>query len=155
MGKGGGFMADIKKALAGLTVLWLILIFAGARHAVSLQGLLLSSDTAFAQQPQTECPPECVTDSMEIETYYPSPYGYYEELRGDKIIVGDSNNSYINETDLPPTGTITFEPVSYASVSAGTNLYEGTMYYDKDDHKFRYYDNTGSDSAKKLRRRFM
>ena len=38
---------------------------------------------AFAQlqddgQP---CPPECVTDSMEIVTWYPSPYNEYEELR--------------------------------------------------------------------------
>jgi len=38
---------------------------------------------AFAQlqddgQP---CPPECVTDSMEIVTWYPSPYSEYEELR--------------------------------------------------------------------------
>ena len=35
---------------------------------------------AFAQQ-QTECPPECVTDTMEIVTWYPSPYSEYEELR--------------------------------------------------------------------------
>lgn len=27
------------------------------------------------------CPPECVTDSMEIVTWYPSPYNEYEELR--------------------------------------------------------------------------
>src|SRR3989339_219052 len=38
---------------------------------------------AFAQlqddgQP---CPPECVTDTMEIVTWYPSPYSEYEELR--------------------------------------------------------------------------
>ena len=26
-------------------------------------------------------PPECVTDSMEIVTWYPSPYNEYEELR--------------------------------------------------------------------------
>lgn len=36
---------------------------------------------AFAQTPQTECPPECLTDSMEIVTWYPSPYNEYEELR--------------------------------------------------------------------------
>ena len=95
----------------------------------------LIGGAAFAQlqddgQP---CPPECVTDS-----------------------VGDTDGVRIQgEATLPPSGTLTFNPESYASVAAGTNLYEGTMYYDKDDHKFRYYDNTGSDSAKKLRRRFM
>jgi len=34
---------------------------------------------SFAQQ--TECPPECVTDTMEIVTWYPSPYSEYEKLR--------------------------------------------------------------------------
>ena len=44
---------------------------------------------AFAQQP-TECPPECVTDSMEIVTWYPSPYNEYEELR--LYPISDSNS---------------------------------------------------------------
>ena len=121
----------------------ILLLLLAAQYAGRPQGAAptIVPGMAFAQlqddgQP---CPPECVTDSMEIITYYPSPYGYYEELRGDKIIVGDTNNSFIDETNLPPSGTLTFNPVSYASVAAGTNLYEGTMYYDKDDHKFRYY----------------
>ncbi len=100
--------------------------------------------TAFAQSPQTECPPECVTDSMEIETYYPSPYGYYEELRGDKIIVGDTDNSRIDETHLPPSGTLTFEPKSYAEITNTGTSYEGAIYYDSFDHEFKYYDNNSS-----------
>ncbi len=108
----------------------------GARHAVPLQDLTF----AATQENGQPCPPECVTDSLEIITYYPSPYGYYEELRGDKIIVGDSDNSYINETDLPPSGTITFEPKSYAQITTEGTLYEGTVYYDSFDHEFKYYD---------------
>ncbi len=42
--------------------------------------MLTCSPLCFSQQP-TECPPECVTDSMEIVTWYPSPYNEYEELR--------------------------------------------------------------------------
>ena len=104
---------------------------------------------AFAQlqddgQP---CPPECVTDSMEIITYYPSPYGYYEELRGDKIIVGDTDNSRIDETNLPPSGTLTFEPLSDDPDSSDGNLYEGSLYYQGaiggTKGKFRFYDGSG------------
>ncbi len=118
----------------------LFVVAVGARHAVPLQ------DLAFAatQENGQPCPPECVTDSMEIETYYPSPYGYYEELRGDKIIVGDSNNSHIDETHLPPSGTLTFEPKSYAQITTEGTLYEGTVYYDSFDHEFKYYDNNSS-----------
>ena len=96
---------------------------------------------AFAQTPCPECP---VEDSMVFETYYPSPYGYYEELRGDKIIVGDTDNSHIDETHLPPSGTLTFEPKSYAQISASGTLYESTIYYDSFDHEFKYYDNNSS-----------
>ena len=104
---------------------------------------------AFAQlqddgQP---CPPECVTDSMEIITYYPSPYGYYEELRGDKIIVGDTDNSRIDETHLPPSGTINFEPLLDDPDASDGSLYEGSLYYQGaiggTKGKFRFYD--GSD----------
>ena len=101
---------------------------------------------AFAQlqddgQP---CPPECVTDSMEIITYYPSPYGYYEELRGDKIIVGDTDNFRIDETHLPPSGTLTFEPKSYAEITNTGTSYEGAIYYDSFDREFKYYDKNSS-----------
>lgn len=36
---------------------------------------------AQLQENGQPCPPECVTDSMEIVTWYPSPYNEYEELR--------------------------------------------------------------------------
>ena len=81
---------------------------------------------------------------MVWETYYPSPYGYYEELRGDKIIVGDTDNSLIPENGLPPSGTLTFEPKSRAEITNSGTLYEGTVYYDSFDHEFKYYDDTSN-----------
>jgi len=51
----------------------IILLLVVAAHCAATTGL------SFAQQ--TECPPECVTDSLEIVTWYPSPYSEYEELR--------------------------------------------------------------------------
>ncbi len=50
------------------------------KHRAAPTGL---SGIAFAatQENGEPCPPECVTDSMEIVTWYPSPYNEYEELR--------------------------------------------------------------------------
>jgi len=66
----------------------LVLLMVGATFACLPVGRWLSllsglSSAAFAQlqddgQP---CPPECVTDTMEIVTWYPSPYSEYEKLR--------------------------------------------------------------------------
>ncbi len=85
----------------------------GARHAVPLQGLPLLYDTAFAanQDDGTPCPPECVTDSMEIVTWYPSPYNEYEELRLYPISESNSPNGECGQDN------------------------RGLMYYDKDDDK--------------------
>ena len=51
----------------------IILSFVVAAQCAYLPGI------AFAQQ--TTCPPECVTDTLEMVTWYPSPYSEYEELR--------------------------------------------------------------------------
>ena len=83
---------------------------------------------------------------MVWETYYPSPYGLYEELRGDKIIVGDTQGSVIGQTEstLPPPGTLTFNPLTDEPTSSDGTLYEGSLYYKKSigatPGKLRYYD---------------
>ena len=64
----------------------------------------------FAYAQQTECPPECVTDSMEIVTWYPSPYNEYEELR--LYPISDSNSQCNSDT-------------------------RGLMYYDSDEDKVK------------------
>ncbi len=122
---------QIFAGLAGHNFAWLFYLI-----------LVLAAPTlSFAQQPQTECPPECVTDTLEFVTYYPSPYGVYEELRGDHIIVGDTAGSEIKESDPPPSNTLTFKPM-FSDPSA--NAYRGSLYYRYNgvaaDEGFRYYD---------------
>ena len=56
------------------------------------------------------CPPECVSDSMEIVTWYPSPYNEYEELR--LYPISDSNSQCNSDT-------------------------RGLMYYDSDEDKVK------------------
>ena len=89
------------------------------------------SGTAFAQQTeQTECPPECVTDTLEIVTWYPSPYSEYEELRLYPVAQSNSQcdqNSeglmyYNNDKNqvllCKETGTFTYD---WAPVGGGTS----------------------------------
>ncbi len=83
-----------------ILIILFFMMAVGARHAVPLH----------AQAPQTECPPECVTDSMEIVTWYPSPYNEYEELRLYPI---DESNSECNDSN------------------------RGLMYYDKGEDKVK------------------
>ena len=125
----------------------ILLLLLAAQYAGRPQGAAPTIVTGLAFAAVTDdtlclqCPAE---ESMVFETYYPSPYGYYEELRGDKIIVGDSDNSYIDEINLPPSGTITFEPLSDDPGSSDGNLKEGALYYQKaiggTKGKFRVYD---------------
>ena len=72
----------------------------------------LIGGTAFAQLQENgqPCPPECVTDSMEIVTWYPSPYNEYEELR--LYPISDSNGQCNSDT-------------------------RGLMYYDSDEDKVK------------------
>ncbi len=113
------------------------------KTAVVLFLVLAAQCAAFAQTPCPECP---VEDSITFETYYPSPYGLYEELRGDKIIVGDTQGSTIGqrESTLPPPGTLTFNPLTDEPTSSDGTLYEGSLYYKKSigatPGKLRYYD---------------
>ena len=68
---------NMVKKIGIIFLLVFVVQYAGRPQGAAPTGL------AFAQlqddgQP---CPPECVTDSMEIVTWYPSPYNEYEELR--------------------------------------------------------------------------
>ncbi len=88
-------------------ILFLILAaqYAGRPQGSAPTGL---SGLAFAQQ--TECPPECVTDTLEIVTWYPSPYNEYEELR--LYPIRDSNSQCNSDN-------------------------RGLMYYDSDEDKVK------------------
>ena len=90
----------------------ILLLLLAAQYAGRPQGAAptIVPGMAYAQQPQTECPPECVTDSMEIVTWYPSPYNEYEELR--LYPISDSNSQCNSDT-------------------------RGLMYYDSDEDKVK------------------
>src|SRR3989339_628993 len=57
------------------------LVLVGATLVVALLSGLSGAAFAQLQNDGQPCPPECVSDSMEIVTWYPSPYNEYEELR--------------------------------------------------------------------------
>jgi len=85
-----------------------------AAHCAATTGL------SFAQQ--TECPPECVTDSMEIVTWYPSPYSEYEELR--LYPISDSNSECNDDNRGLMYYDKDFDKVKLCKGSAGLNNWQ-------------------------------
>ena len=72
-------------------------------------------------------------ESITITTYYPSPYGVYNEMRANKMVIGDPDSS---STPTPSDGAVTFNPLS----AAPTTFSEGSLYYDDSADNFKYYD---------------
>jgi len=72
-------------------------------------------------------------DNLTITTYYPSPYGSYNETRANKMVIGDVTNA----TASPSEGVVTFKPKS-----TPISYSEGSLYYDSSEHTFKYRDNT-------------
>ena len=66
------------KKTAIILLLVLAAQYAGRPQGAAPTGLAFADTRTEDGQP---CPPECVSDSMEIVTWYPSPYNEYEELR--------------------------------------------------------------------------
>ena len=126
-------------------VLFLVL---AAQYAGRPQGAAptILPGLAFADsytQDGKPCPPECVSDSMEIVTWYPSPWNSYDELRSNRIVVGGGDEEL--NPPPPPKGVITFLPLNYDPVtdSSGT-VSKGSLYYYEsftgDSKKFKYTD---------------
>ena len=73
-------------------------------------------------------------ESITITTYYPSPYGSYNELKTNKMAVGNTN--------APDTsGVMRFE-VRANDPSGANDTQDGAMYYNSGNHEFRYYDSS-------------
>jgi hypothetical protein len=66
-------------------------------------GLFLSLGLCFAEE-----------ESLTITTYYPSPYGSYNELQSNKVAIGDTNDDgQLTADDQPSTdGNIRLKPQS-------------------------------------------
>ena len=74
-------------------------------------------------------------ESITFTTYYPAPYGVYNEMRSNKMVIGDTNTS---STPAPSNGAITFSPASVP-----TTFSRGTLYYDNSADNFKYRNNSG------------
>ena len=89
----------------------------------------VSDDTLCLQ-----CPAE---EYLTIETWYPSPWNAYDELRSNRIVVGGGDAE--KDPLPPPWGTIAFKPLSSAPAnSSDGTVSKGTMYFDDNSSKFKY-----------------
>jgi hypothetical protein len=106
------------------------------KSGVMVLGIILCFSVAlcFAQE-----------ESFTITTYYPSPYGSYNELQTNKFAVGDTDGSgSLSVGDQPPAnGQIyTARSVIYKPQSSlpAFDVREGELVYSDSDNKFYYYD---------------
>jgi len=95
---------------------------------VGMVGLVIGfyALSCFAQEGET----------ITITTYYPSPYGVYNELRANKMVIGESDSGAIPSPDTE--GVMIFKGISEPTGS--NDQQDGALYYDDSEHKFKYYD---------------
>jgi hypothetical protein len=68
-------------------------------------------------------------ENITITTYYPSPYGSYNELSTNRLVIG--------KTDAPKDdGVVKFQPLSSAPANSSS---EGALYYNSSRHAFQYH----------------
>jgi len=79
-------------------------------------------------------------ENITFTTYYPAPFGVYNEMRVNKLVIGDPDPTL---TPSPNTDGVTrFKGIG--SDPAGSDDTEpGTLYYNSSDNEFKYYDGTG------------
>lgn len=90
-------------------------------------------------------------ETLTITTYYPSPYGSYNELQANRVSVGDTNaDSQMTSADLPPANgqiyaarSVIYKPQNGPPAS---NAVTGELVYNTNDSSYYYYD--GSSWAK-------
>jgi len=90
---------------------------------------VIISGLAFAQEESTE--------SITITTYYPAPFGVYNEMRANKMVIGDPDSS---TTPAPDTDGVMIFKGSVSDPSGLNDQQDGALYYNDFDHKFKYYD---------------
>jgi hypothetical protein len=101
--------------------------------------LILFTSIAYCANNKNE-----VVEKITISTFYPSPYGSYNELQSNKMAVGDTNRDGQLSADDQPAGegqlqvsrSVIFTPLS------GTPSYdvrEGEVVYDASNKSLRYF----------------
>jgi len=71
------------------------------------------------------------TEEITLTTYYPAPYGTYEQLQSNRLAIG---SGAVMPTD---DGVINLKPRDEP-----TSVSEGDIYYNSADHEFKYHDGT-------------
>jgi len=81
-------------------------------------------------------------ESMELTTYYPAPYGTYDEAKASKLAVGSA-------ATMPTVdGIASFAQIDdNAALPGGT---KGSIYFSKKDSEFKYHDGAMSSPWKPL-----
>jgi len=102
---------------------------------IFLLGLFLNLVTfsCFSQESIT-------IESITITTYYPSPYGVYDQMRANKMVIGDPDST---STPSPDTnGVVRFKGIS-SDPTGFNDTKPGALYYNTSDDEFKYHDGTG------------
>ncbi len=87
-------------------------------------------------------------EEITITTYYPSPYGAYNELQSNKLSVGDINDDgQLSSADQPPANGQLYTARSVIlkpqSALPAVDAREGELVYNSADKKLYYYDGSG------------
>ena len=86
------------------------------------------------------CILSCFAEDITITTYYPAPFGVYNEMRTNKLVIGDPDSA---STPSPNTDGVTrFRGLSSNPVGSD-DTEPGALYYNTSDSEFKYYDGTG------------
>jgi len=85
-------------------------------------------------------------EEIELTTYYPAPYGEYEEVTADRLSVGDTGSTHAN------SGIMNFKVVNDDTSSGGTvpDGTQGNIYYSQVDNELKYNDGTAPRDWKSL-----
>lgn len=88
-------------------------------------------------------------DSISFSTYYPAPYGYYNEMKVQKMAVGTVNSTVVPPRDgqLFVDRSVIFNPqASLSDIQNLPNPQRGEVAYAASEDKF-YYNNTGNSAG--------
>ena len=79
-------------------------------------------------------------ETLTIVTYYPSPFGAYNQLRANKMVIGESNSTTIPSPST--NGIVIFKGLNSDPYGAN-DTQAGALYYNNSDSEFKYYDGSG------------
>ena len=128
----------------------LVMVVGATLVVALLSGFSGAGAFAAIQENGDPCPPECVTDTLVIDTWYPSPWNEYEELYTMKLGVGDVTEPN-HEAKLKPKSvgsvkvarSVVFTPMDTDPEPDVFGNYpdaeEGELIYNGSEDTFKYF----------------